>query len=259
MSVRRVRHLFAIVPLLLPLGLAAQSQVDPLGRSVLFIRGADGSGGLGSGTPQQRTAHLSDIQDTSTQPGNHGFGELAALLRSDGFTVSQWIESQGVLTAALLLAHRIVVFGSNNRVYSAAEVSAFHTYMDAGGSALFMSDANWGPDWDAAPKSDNQFLLRYGLSVYQDSASGVPVISRSTAGRFVQPTHPVVSGPDGAGPADEVNDFDGEGVSYLHVERGSEGWVASVLVTATGFQVRQLSNTGQPECWSPPERATVRW
>lgn len=225
---------------------AAQTSVDPRGRSVLFIRGADGSGGLGNGSTQQRTEHLSDINNVSTQSGNHGFGELANLLRTDGFKVSQWIESQGFLTTALLFPHRIIVLASNNRVYAAAEVSAFHTYMDAGGSALFISDANWGSNFNAAPASDNQFLARYGLSMYQDSANGVPVISRTTAGRFIQPDYPALSGPDGKGGFDDVNSYEGEGVSYLHVERGSGGWVASVLVSATGFMVRKTTTNGQP-------------
>lgn len=221
-------------------------QVDPLGRSVLFVRGADGTGGLGQGSVQQRTAHLSDIHDVSTQPNNHGFGELANLLRSDGFTVSQWIESNGTLTPSLLAPHRVVVFGSNNRTYSNTEIAAFHAWIDAGGSALFVSDANWGPDWSAAPRSDNQLAARYGVELHQDSASGVPVMARATAGRFTQPDHAVLSGFDGSGGAPDVHAFEGEGVSFSSAQRPSAGWVNGVLVTATGFQVRQMTQNGSP-------------
>lgn len=224
--------------------LVAQGTVDPLGRSILFIRGADGSGGLGSGSVQRRTEHLSDINNTSTTPGNHGFGELAALLRTNGFTVTQWIESQGALTLARLIPHRIVVLASNNRVYQAAEVAAFHSYMDAGGSALFISDANWGPNFNAAPASDNQFMARYGLTMYQDSANGVPVMSRASAGRYVMPGHHALSGRDGSGGVDDVQSFDGEGVSYIGTGPGSNGWKAWVIVSALGFQVRQLNASG---------------
>lgn len=225
-------------------------QVDPSGRSILFIRGADGSGGLGQGNQQYRTEHLSDINNTSTAPGNHGFGQLAARLRQDGFTVSQWIESQGILDFNRLKPHRIVVFGSNNRVYSAAEIAALHQYFDAGGSALFMSDANWGADWSAAPASDNQFLARYGAAVYQDSADGVPVMSRSTTGRFVLPGHATLSGPDGAGGDDDVASYEGEGVSYFSIVP-THPMRPRHIVSAAGFQVRLITATGN----AGPKRA----
>lgn len=183
-------------------------QVDPRGRSVLFIRGADGTGGLGTGTFEQRTRHLSDVTDQSQAAGNTGYGELRALLLADGFQVAQLVESAQPLTTAALLPHRVVVFGSNNKVYAAAEVQAFHAYVDAGGSALFMSDANWGATWETAAASDNQFLDRYGAQVWQDNAE-FNSVTRAQPGRYVQPDHPVLSGPDRAGGAFDVNAFDG--------------------------------------------------
>jgi len=232
-----------LIPLLLLFTLPAAAQVDPLGRSVLFIRGSSGSGGLGQGTASQRTEHLSGIENRSTQPGNHGFGALADRLRQEGFQVSQWVESQGSLTAARLAPHRVVVFGSNNRTYSAAEIKVFHDWFDAGGSALFISDANWGPNFNAAPASDNLFLARYGMSVYQDSASGVPVMRRSDPGRFALPGHPLLSGPDGSGGQNDVQAYEGEGVSYFNAA-GNAGYQPRVVVSATGFQVRQLDPLG---------------
>ena len=238
------RSLFLVGCALLGASSTASAQVDPTGRSILFVRGADGSGGLGGGSVARRTEHLSDINNTSTTAGNHGFGELAALLRGEGFSVGQWIESCGTLTAQRLAPHRIVVFGSNNRVYSAAEVATFHTWADAGGSALFMSDANWGPNFDAAPQSDNQFLQRYGLAVYQDSADGIPVLNRATAGRYAQPDQATLSGYDGVGGANDVHSYDGEGVSYFSRSTPSRGWSNRGLVTATGFQVRLTTGNG---------------
>ena len=78
---------------------AVAAQVDPLGRSVLFIRGADGSGGARSrGDKEHRTEELSSIHESRVKPGNHGFGSLATALRNDGFQVRQLIESEGKLT-----------------------------------------------------------------------------------------------------------------------------------------------------------------
>lgn len=236
----------AAAPLLLSLTLSAGPQVDPQSRSVLFIRGADGSGGATEGgTTQQRTEQLSDIHNTSTSGGNHGYASLRALLTGDGFQVSQLIESSTVtLTLNTLQAHRVVVFGSNNKVYSAAEVKAFHDYVDSGGSALFISDANWGLTWEAAPASDNGFLSRYGAQVYQDSGQ-LPLMSRSEQGRYPDPGHPALSGPDGEGQKSDVNRYNGEGVSLFRITTGSNGYQAVALVSASGLQKRLNDSTGK--------------
>ena len=212
------------------------------GPSILFVRGADGSGGLGQGTQQERTEHLSDIGNTSTAPGNHGFGELAALLRQDGFAVSQWIESAGGLDRNVLDPHAVVVFGSNNRGYAAREAAALTAWVDAGGAALFASDANWGPDWNAAPRSDNDLLAAFGAAVYQDSASGVLVAAAAT--HYAWPDHAALAGPDGSGGGNDVAAFVGEGVSFFHIDRNAQPPPA-VVVTAAGWQVRDLTANGE--------------
>lgn len=240
--------------LLLPLLLTAipAQVVDPLGRSILFVRGADGSGGATEGgTFAQRTEQLGDITNGSTAGGNHGYLSLATALRSDGFTVSQRIEtSTGTLRLSDLLPHRVVVFGSNNKVYTAAEVAAFHSYMDAGGSALFISDANWGLTWEAAPASDNQFLARYGCQVYQDSGM-LPTMARSTTGRYLIADHPVLSGFDGLPAADNVDQYNGEGVNLFRITAGSGGYQARAMVSASGLQVRLNNPAGGPGATQP--------
>lgn len=238
----RPTHAFAAAAVLVfaATGLHAQT-VDPTGRSILFIRGADGTGGATEGgTPAQRTEQLSDVGNLATNAGNHGWGYLRLLLESDGFRVLQRVESPSTLTLSALLPHRVVVFGSNNRAYSAAEVAALHGYMDAGGSALFASDANWGSTWEAAPASDNPFLARYGAQVYQDSGQ-VPVLKRSEAGRYLIPDHPALSGPGGVGGVDDVNQYNGEGVSLFRITAGANGYQAVPLVAATGL-LKRLNN-----------------
>ena len=237
----------AAVPLLLSLsGSGAVTQIAPQSRSVLFIRGADGSGGATEGgTKQQRTEQLGDINNTSTSTGNHGYGTLRALLVGDGFKVTQLIESSTAITLNTLQANRVVVFGSNNKIYSAAEVKAFHDYVDRGGSALFISDANWGLTWEAAPASDNQFLTRYGAQVYQDSGQ-LPLMVRSEQGRYMLPGHPVLSGPDGIGSKSEVNRYNGEGVSLFRITTGSNNYQALAMVSAKGLLRRLNNSTGKP-------------
>ncbi|MEZ5990335.1 MAG: hypothetical protein R3F30_14685 [Planctomycetota bacterium] len=224
----------------------AQTRVDPLGRKLLFVRGADGSGGATEGgTTAQRTEQLSDVGNAATNNGNHGYGELRQALVADGFQVAQLVEDPKVpLTLTALLPYRVVFLGSNNRAYTAAEVKAFHDYVDAGGSALFVSDANWGLTWNAAPASDNQFLARYGVQVWQDSGQ-LPVLERKQQGRYLDLDHAVVSGLDGDGGADDVDAYVGEGVSLFRLGQGSDGWQARAQVTATGLVYRTLDSSGK--------------
>ena len=237
-----------LLPGLMP---ALHAQVDPLGRSILFVRGADGTGGATEGgTPAQRTEQLSDVHNLLVVPGNHGYGYLKLLLEQDGFTVKQIVESATPITLAILGPHRVVVLGSNNRPYTAAEVQALHDYLDLGGSTLFISDANWGSTWEAAPASDNTFLARYGVQVYQD-AGQVPTMNRSEPGRYVIPDHPVLSGPDGVGGTSDVAHYNGEGVSLFRITTGSSGYQAVPLVSAAGLLKRLNNPTGQPGALEP--------
>src|SRR5437868_10923297 len=79
---------------------AALPQMQPLEHrvflsadKVLFIRGGTGTGGfIDGGTLAQRDEELSDINNNSTAKGNHGWGELANLLRNDSFSLTQMIE-----------------------------------------------------------------------------------------------------------------------------------------------------------------------
>jgi len=222
------------------------AQVDPTGRAVLFLRGAAGSGGARAGGDEAaRTAQLSDINSSTEAAGNKAFGTLRTTLQNDGFAVEQWIESKHELTLVSLLRYRIVVFGSNNRVYSAREVAAFHAYIDAGGSALFIGDADWGRTWEAAAASDNQFLARYGVSEYQDNDATV-IAERKQPGRFAIAAHPVLSGPDGIGGTSDVGAFAGDGVSLFHVGPGSSGYQARIIVSAVGLRKRLNRPSGNP-------------
>jgi hypothetical protein len=191
-----------------------------LAGDVLFIRGADRSGGFLEATNDfHRTEQLADINNASTAGGNHGWKQLADLLRANGYTLTQAIEpleagapGSGQTTGAPLLLGNLnlaqydaVVFASNNAVYSQTSIDAFETYIRNGGGAVFISDGNFGSDWRDAPNSDTQFLERFGLSVNQDNGT---YSLRRDQGDFVEPNHPLLIG---------IDEFDGEGVSPIVV------------------------------------------
>ena len=214
----------------------------PWAPKVLFVRGADRSGGfLEAGDDAARTEHLADVHNRSTAAGNHGWYELAHALRGAGFVVEQRAErvedaapatgqTQGraVRFESMDLApYAAIVFGSNNATYDAATVDAVEAYVRGGGAALFVSDANFGSDWADAPDSDQGILSRFGVTVAQDF--GVYASERA-AGDLLAPNHPVLA---------NVNAFDGEGVSPLFVSNANVPGVSVTLLARAeqGFRV----------------------
>lgn len=211
-------HLPSIEPL--------ETRVLFAAEKILFIRGGSNTGGfLDGGTRAQRDEELADINNFSTSTGNHGWGELANLLKGDGFSPVQTIEKHVNpfdLSKVDLTQYKTIVFGSNNADYSAPRiVGAFVKYIDRGGSALFISDANFGSSYGDAPSSDQSLLTPFGLAVNQDS--GTYSLSRSTDFRALQ--HSILFG---------VNQIDGEGVSPGVRVRPVKHVTPQVLIGAKG-------------------------
>ena len=219
---------------------ALESRIFLAADQILFIRGGTGTGGfLDGGTLAQRDEELSDIHNLSTANDNHGWGELANLLRADNFSPQEMIETKNKpidLSKIDLSQYKTIVFGSNNADYTPAGskviVNALVSYVFAGGSALFISDANFGLSYEDAPNSDKDFLERFGLTVNQDS--GTYSLSRATD--FRAPDHPVLAG---------VNEIDGEGVSPGVIVSPVAGVTAQVLVNAKGMTRNNNSLTGK--------------
>ena len=222
--------------------------------SILFVRGADRSGGAteGSGVDDPFdirgfTEQLADIRDPAgpvfsnnpTGNNNHSWFELASLLTDNGYNVEQTTESveaeaaasgptdgvgvtfdtgfqsatfadlnsnNGVTHLRTLSDFDVVVFGSNNAVYSANQIDAVDSFIRSGGGALFISDANFGSSRGDAQQSDQQFLGRFGIQVNEDR--GTYQLNRGDGSEsfaeFRAPDSPILAG---------VDDFDGEGVS----------------------------------------------
>lgn len=219
---------------LVAFGFSAQ---EVSGQNILFVRGADRSGGfLEASNDGARTEHLADINNFSTNGGNHGWGELSNTLTTNGFSVSQVIEPLAISDSATgqttgagidfdtmnLDAYDALVFGSNNAVYSSLAVDAVENYVRGGGGAIFISDANFGSDWADASNSDQQFLDRFGLIIHQDQ--GTYALDRSD-GDFLSMNDPIFAG---------VDRFDGEGVTPFEIGTLAEGVDVSVLARAEG-------------------------
>ena len=200
------------------------------GEKILFIRGGSGTGGfIDGGTLAQRDDQLSDINNNSTATKNHGWGELAKVLKNDGFSLTQVIEkpNQPIDLAGMNLSqYKGIVFGSNNADYtpngSTKHVNAVENFVKNGGGVLFISDGNFGTNYGDSPSSDQDFMTRFGWVMNQDR--NTYAVSRN-AGDFKFGAHPILS---------SVNKFDGEGVSPI-VKKNTIGTVTSqILVRAKG-------------------------
>jgi hypothetical protein len=208
------------------------------GDRILFIRGGERTGGFLEGGADEQ---LSDINDYSTAAGNHGFGELHDLLLAEGYAVDQVIEGPAENNTKIdfssidLASYQIIVFGSNNADYDANDAALIGEWVCRGGAALFISDANWGRSWCDAPNSDQTFLGQFDLIMNQDAflytlrrADGDFVVGGDDRGM-----HPILAGPDGQlGTPDDVNSFDGEGVSPLTLTSLLPGVEPMVLAKA---------------------------
>lgn len=209
-------------------------EINADGPTVLFVRGADRSGGfLEANNDTQRTEQLADLFNTSTNGGNHGWGELRETLVAAGFNIEQITETAENSSGASdgihidfeqvdLAEYDAVVFGSNNAVYDTAAIDAIEDYVRDGGSTLFISDANFGGDWADASDSDQQFLDRFGLIMHQDQ--GTYSLFRSE-GDYAVPDHPILTG---------VDRFDGEGVTPIRLGTPTAGVDLTLLVGAKG-------------------------
>lgn len=232
---------FPLTALILTTALVLTVNAQPASaQSILFIKGGPGTGGFLEGGADEQ---LSSITDYSTAGGNHGWGELNDLLIDNGFTTTQMVEGPASnntpvdLVSLDLSAYDVIVFGSNNADYPAAAVDKIETWIQNGGGALFISDANWGRNWGDAPDSDQPFLDRFGLVMNQDT--GTYALTRS-AGDYVvdgedQGDHPILAG---------IDAFDGEGVSPgTVVDTSIPGVTPQVLANAEG-NIRVNDNYG---------------
>ena len=237
-----VAHKLTILSASLVLLIAAAE--TSVAQSVLFIRGADRSGGfLEADNNTERSEQLAGIFNNSTSNGNHGWGELREALEDNGFDVDQILEPlesnapSGQTTGAginfrnvNLNRYDVLVFGSNNAVYSRDAVDEIEDYIRAGGGAIFISDANFGSDWADASNSDQQFLDRFGLIVNQDN--GRYVIDRD---EFVRPNDDIFNG---------VDAIDGEGVTPFRIGSLTNGVDAEILARAEGQTTDNNGNGG---------------
>jgi hypothetical protein len=103
------------------------------------------------------------------------FSMARAALINAGHTLSNLPGSPGAITGAALAGHDVFFTGTLDQSYTASEIQALQSYVDAGGCVLVTHDGGWSSD-DATP-SVNTFLSPYGMQMAGGAtyASGVVV------------------------------------------------------------------------------------
>jgi len=173
--------------------------------------------------------------------GRNGYSQLASLLQdAQGHNLYELADTDPAvnpITQATLSWYDLVVFGSNNRRYSSGEAAALAAYVSGGGAVLALSDSRFGlsPDRStnapgAGELSDNDLMQQFGMQIEHDNYQFV------TAGakRFVQPSHPIVSG---------LVSFKGEGVSLIR----TLGPPAQIVVRGDGLILTDGHTVTGPE------------
>lgn len=190
--------------------------------AILFVRGGAGTVGLNN------TGGDTNACDTNENINGEGWGKLAALLVTLGFTVEE--RDEGPVTARApvdltgLDGYGILVLGSNNFAYAASAADQVESYVRRGGAVLFISDAGWcKTTFDEAPSSDQTFADRFDLVIDQDNRVGTPTTTMRAS--FAQPAHPVLAG---------VNSYRSIGTSPISVVDLVADVTPVVLVPATG-------------------------
>lgn len=134
----------------------------------------------------------------------------------------------------------MIVFGSNNASYSGQAVDSLHAYIKRGGSALFISDANWGQNWGDAPSSDQVFITSLGWKMNQDQGTYTLYSSN-----FKDKNHLILN---------NVNSFDGEGVSPITLENNRVEGVKSTILAPAKNQVRRNTGMNKGPSQSPTSK-----
>ena len=200
------------------------------------------------------------FSNNPTGSGNHSWFEFATLLDANGYHVEQTTESveagapakgptdgapvtfgAGFETETFadlnaetgntqfrnLAFFDIVVFGSNNAVYQSSQINAVDNFIRGGGSAIFISDANFGSERGDAASSDQQFLSRFGITMNEDRGTYSLRRNQGEPGfeEFRDPNSDILAG---------VNEYMGEGVSPLTIPANSNSLPADVTANIIG-------------------------
>ncbi len=158
--------------------------------------------------------HQMRLNDTGAQ-GMSGFAEA---IREVGFQIEEAYDADVTLTPAFLAPIDVLILGSNQRRFTAAEAKAVDDWVRSGGGLLGWSDSAFGGHWqqvgvdnDLGRLSNNDLTVQFGMYFMTDNGAGNYLVENYERDHFIND--------------DDRNAgvrFRGEGVSPVRVAHPAE-------------------------------------
>jgi hypothetical protein len=137
----------------------------------------------GSVPPAQVDMKLTDTSST-------GLSQFAQALQQVGFNFTQTLDANVTLNAATLNLYKVLILGSNNRRFTAAEQAAVAAWVNAGGGLVAWSDAafgwaNGGVNSYAGQQSDNDLTQQFGMQFLHDNGGNVFTMNQWAVDHYI--------------------------------------------------------------------------
>ncbi|MGF1655564.1 MAG: DUF4350 domain-containing protein [Verrucomicrobiales bacterium] len=146
-----------------------------------------------------------------TDTESTGLSVFRLMVEEEGYQITQHYDQATTLDAAFLDQFDAIIFSLHQKLWSADEKAALHTWLQAGGGMLIYSDSASGGAWNVVGIKNpvgqnvvNNLTTAYGLQVTVDQGGGTRAYKADDSA-----THPVVVGP---------LVLEGEGVSPVAVD-----------------------------------------
>jgi len=122
--------------------------------------------------------------------GPTGMSQFATALQQVGFTCTEALDASVTLNATTLNPYKVLILGSNNRRFTAAEQAAVATWVNAGGGLVAWCDAafgwaNGGVNSSDGLNSDNDLTQQFGMRFLHDNGSGVFTLSQWAVNHYI--------------------------------------------------------------------------
>ncbi len=180
---------------------------------VLYLFGdvaADGTVPSGD----QEPFHQMRLNDT----GPRGMSGFAEAIREVGFQIEEAYDADVVLTPEFLDSVDVLILGSNQRRFTAAEAEALDDWVRSGGGLLGWSDSAFGGHWqqvgvdnDPGRLSNNDLMVQFGMYFMTDNGAGNYLIQDYERDHFLNDSN-----------RDGGIRFRGEGVSPVRIAHPAE-------------------------------------
>lgn len=180
--------------------------------------------------------HQMRLNDT----GDRGMSGFAEVIRQVGLQIEEVYDQEVALTPELLTSIDVLILGSNQRRFTAAEAKTVDDWVRSGGALLGWSDSAFGGHWnqvgvdnDLGRLSNNDLTVQFGMYFMTDNGAGNYLIENYERDHF-------------------INDYDrnggvsfrGEGVSPIRVAHPAE-MLAPLQEGGLGGELRLNKRDGE--------------